>query len=71
MTTKPDVVDAAEVANRLNVSLHTVHTWRQRPASKFPAVDFELAVGPLWLWETIEAWAVATKRLDAKKTKQA
>lgn len=58
---KPDVVDTYEIAQRLQVETDTVHRWRQR-FSDFPPPDFDLKVGPVWLWATVEKWAKRTGR---------
>lgn len=69
---KPDIVDTAEIARRLGVERDTVHRWRQRyvrmkpdgPLEGFPEPDYDLDVGPVWLWGTVKKWAVKTKRLE-------
>lgn len=71
--TKPDVVDTAEIARRLGVERDTVHRWRQRyvrlkrgqPVTRyFPDPDYDLDVGPVWLWKTVKKWGVATGRIN-------
>lgn len=56
-----DLVSSAEIAQHLRVKKETVHAWRYRGI--LPAPDFDLAVGPVWLWSTIEEWAKETGRL--------
>ena len=55
------LVSTQEIAQRLGVKHQTVHTWRARGI--LPEPDFDLGVGPVWLWETIREWAVSTGRL--------
>lgn len=57
----PDLVDIAEVAERLNVQRKTVHTWRFRGI--LPKEDYTLNAGPVWRWSRIKAWAEKTGRL--------
>ena len=56
------LVSTQEIALRLGVKHKTVYTWRARGV--LPEPDFDLGVGPVWLWETIEAWARETGRLS-------
>jgi hypothetical protein len=60
-----DLVGAAEIADRLNVShAETVHAWRRRyPDFPQPVVHLQRAV--LWSWPDVEAWAKATGRLPS------
>jgi len=55
------IVDIAAIAQRLNVKTKTVHMWRYR--NLLPAPAYDLAVGPVWDWSTIETWAEHTGRL--------
>lgn len=55
------LVDIAAIAERLGVPKDTVNKWRYRGV--LPEPDYQLAVGPVWDWETIEAWAKTTNRL--------
>lgn len=57
----PDIVSAQEIADRLGVKKATVHMWRSRGI--LPEPTFDLAVGPVWFWATIEDWAIETERL--------
>lgn len=64
-----DLVDTDEVARRLGVQRATVHVWRtrsQHPVERvpMPAPNHVFGGVPVWHWGTIEAWAVATGRLD-------
>lgn len=56
-----DLVDLAEIAERLGVPKDTVNKWRFR--NLLPEPDYNLAVGPVWEWETIRDWAERTNRL--------
>lgn len=47
----------AEVAMRLGVPRGTVAQWVAR--DRLPPADARLAMGPVWLEETIEAWIEA------------
>lgn len=55
------LVDITAIAGRLGVPKDTVNKWRYR--GLLPAPDFDLSVGPIWEWETIESWAQSTGRL--------
>jgi short subunit dehydrogenase-like uncharacterized protein len=58
-----DLVGAAEIAERLDVSLpQTVHTWRQRYPD-FPKPVTKLRQAMVWAWPDVEAWARRTGRL--------
>ena len=54
------IVSAHEIADRLEVKPETVHMWRYRGI--FPDPDWELAIGPIWRWSTVQSWAHATGR---------
>lgn len=56
----PCLKSTHEVARTLRVKPQTVHTWRARGI--LPEPDFSLRVGPVWLCETIERWAIETGR---------
>lgn len=59
-----DLVGAAEIARRLGASKGgVVSDWRRRHPD-FPAPIRELAMGPVWLWSEVQAWAIATGRLS-------
>lgn len=60
-----DLVDLSAIAERLKVPKDTVSKWRYR--NVLPAPDYDLAVGPVWEWETIRAWAEETGRLPTEK----
>jgi len=50
----PDLVSVREIAERLNVKTATVHQWRYR--GLLPDPDYQLAVGHIWNWSTINEW---------------
>lgn len=51
-----DLVGVTEIAQRAGVaSINVVYMWRKRHAN-FPPPYVELAMGPVWLWESVEAW---------------
>ena len=55
---KPDLVGTLEMAERLDVPVQTIKTWRARGV--LPAPDFELSGSLLWLWPTIAEWSKET-----------
>lgn len=59
-----DLVSAADVADRLNVTDGAVGNWRTRDVG-FPAPVLVVARGnmPLFSWRQIERWATTTGRL--------
>jgi predicted DNA-binding transcriptional regulator AlpA len=57
------LVGAAEIADRLGVSMpQVVHTWRRRHAD-FPKPVAVLQLGHIWYWPDVEKWARQTGRL--------
>ena len=51
-----DLVGVTEIAQRAGVaSINVVYMWRKRHAN-FPPPYVELAMGPVWLWESVAAW---------------
>ncbi len=63
-----DLVDTAEAAQRLGVQPGTIKAWRQRHPD-FPPPYKRLAIGPVWIWDNIQAWAKDTGRHpDGKNT---
>jgi hypothetical protein len=59
----------AEIAEALGVDRQLVTVWRRRSSHGLPAPDEELASGPLWAAETVEAWIQVTRaRLEADAT---
>lgn len=62
MTSAPEPVSTTEIAERLGVTVHAVRRWRVRHED-FPAPWVTLAVGPVWRWLEVEAWAKATDRM--------
>lgn len=58
-----DLVDAADIAERLGLTTYrTVHSWRRRPVN-FPAPVVDKGACILWLWADVERWARETERL--------
>lgn len=58
------LVDAVEIAARLNVKRpQVVHDWRRRHPD-FPQPVAQFGGVNVWLWPEVRAWAKATKRLD-------
>lgn len=58
----PEPVSATEIAERLGVTVHAVRRWRTRHDT-FPQPWVTLAVGPIWRWSDVAAWAKRTGRL--------
>lgn len=66
-TVLTDPVGPVEIAQRLGVTLNTVHSWRTRSrvaerGKGLPAPEATCSNTPLWSWATIEAWARDTGR---------
>lgn len=60
-----DLVGAAEIAERLDLSHpHAVHTWRSRYPD-FPEPVARLKRAMIWSWPDVETWAKATGRLPS------
>jgi hypothetical protein len=58
-----DLVGAAEIAERLELShVQSVRSWRRR-YTDFPAPVVQLSVGLIWSWREVKAWAADTGRL--------
>jgi hypothetical protein len=58
-----DLVGAAEIAERLELSHpQTVHLWRRRYPD-FPDPIVELRQGLVWAWSDVERWARRTYRI--------
>jgi predicted DNA-binding transcriptional regulator AlpA len=59
-----DIVGANEIADRLGLSFpNVVHVWKYRHED-FPRPIALLAMGNIWNWKEVEAWAKKTNRLD-------
>jgi hypothetical protein len=57
------LVDATEIASRLDVRRpQVVHDWRRRHKD-FPAPVRQIANVHIWLWPDVERWARQTGRL--------
>ncbi len=57
-----ELVGAAEIAQRVGVTLpQTVHDWRRRHPD-FPKPVATLRMGLIWYWPDVEAWASRTGR---------
>jgi predicted DNA-binding transcriptional regulator AlpA len=74
-TTHPELVDLAEIAERLDVAVTTVTVWRyrhrrrpRRPWEPFPKPVRMVGRSPLFDWPQVEAWAQATGRLPKEGT---
>lgn len=61
MPTAADPVGLAEIAERLGVQPNTAHAWNKR--GLLPEPRWRLAIGPVWDWRDVEAWARETQRL--------
>jgi len=62
-----DLVGAVEIAKRLGLSApQVVYTWRKR-YDDFPEPVATLAMGAVWAWQDVAAWAKRTGRLDTAK----
>lgn len=64
------LVSSVEIADRLGVKRMTVHQWRQRNVG-FPDPLAQLAIGPVWDWADVEAWAKASRRLPSTRNRSA
>ena len=67
-----DPVGAEEIAERLEVTTATVHSWRHRAMSgnqpravPLPEPDIIVTKTPIWSWATIRLWARTTGRLKS------
>jgi len=61
-TSERDLVGAREIADRLKVPRTTVSMWASRRAtSGFPLPVAELAMGPVFDFEEVAAWAASRK----------
>ena len=63
--TEVDPVGPSEIAERLGVAFGTVRTWHFDRV--LPSPRWRVGRGPVWDWSEVEAWAVATGRLDPSK----
>jgi hypothetical protein len=62
MVDADDLVSASEIATRLGAKRPgVVHDWRRRHPD-FPEPIARLALGYVWSWRDVEAWARATGR---------
>jgi hypothetical protein len=50
-----------DIATRLNVKRHTVHTWRYRGV--MPDPRWRISNRPVWEWADVAEWARKTGRL--------
>ena len=67
-----DPVGPQEIADRLEVSIETVHSWRKRArlgtypnAQPIPDPAITISGIPVWGWAAIRTWAEATGRAVA------
>lgn len=58
-----DPIGIADIAERLGVKRHTVHTWRYRGV--MPQPRWTISGRPAWAWEDIKSWARKTGRLPS------
>lgn len=61
MARAEDLVGLKEIGERLHVSNRAVSNWRDRMAD-FPKPFATFAMGSVWLWDDIDAWATRTNR---------
>jgi len=66
---KPDLVDRAEIGERLGVSAATVSRWHRR--SILPEPDLRLGSIEMWSWDTIGEWAKDRSRFAKKHRRTA
>lgn len=59
------LVSTVEIAARLGVSRQRIDQLSR--TDTFPAPRAELAIGRVWDWAAVEAWAKATGRLPGSK----
>jgi hypothetical protein len=57
----PDVVGPGEIAELFGVTPQSVSLWQR--GDHFPAPDFVLRQGPIWLKSRVVLWGIETKRL--------
>lgn len=62
-------VGAQEIAERLDVSVHTVYKWQQRGDSliggAMPEPKWTVSGGSAWNWPDVYRWAKKSDRLPA------
>ncbi len=58
-----NLVGAAEIAERIDTNVSTVHSWHRRYAD-FPEPVTRLHAALVWSWPDIERWARSTGRLE-------
>jgi hypothetical protein len=64
------LVGAAEIADRLGLSVpQTVHDWRRRHAD-FPRPVAVLKMGMVWNWPDISKWAAQTGRAPSQPSRR-
>ena len=68
-----DPVGPQEIAERLEVTTATVHSWRNRAKTAvdripMPEPDVIISNTPIWSWETIATWAEQTRRIPQPNT---
>lgn len=62
-----DPVGPGEIAERLGVAFGTVGTWHFDHI--LPPPRWQVGRGPIWDWSEVQAWAVATGRLDPSEAR--
>ncbi len=60
-----DLVATSDIADRFGVQPGTVYTWRQKPQLGFPAPRGLIGGRPVWVWDEVREWGIATRRLTA------
>lgn len=58
-----ELVDMADIADRLGVKPGTVDVWTRRHADTFPGPLRRFGGSPVWRWADVAQWAQETGRL--------
>ena len=54
----PDIVDAGQIADRLDVDVRTVENWLR--TGSFPRPDYRWDGTEAWLWDNVARWSEAS-----------